>query len=455
MPIINPLIMIKQIVFSCLAATLIPLVATASSSAEDNSIIVSGRVVNIPENGSRTIIIDECDISDKSERRITELDSAGGFHERLPISYGHTFTVNYNRSLFINLYAEPGDSIDLLLDASKSPVEFHVMGDRAEFNEELSHVSRDLRTLLFSLKLLPDTAGVQQYMTRFRHEVDSVYAEAEKYFAEHSVSDRVADMVKRDLLFGTANQAISFEGHGSEDQKAFFTDRIFNITDPDNVKVMIFPYHLQALMLCYPEYIDSVPKGIVRDLMYVTGVDNGRISVMPERSDFSNQGYYDRIFGSGKDESLLASGPLPAGDMIVYRGDSIQALENVDFKEWLVKEYPGQGIYLDVSATWCGPCRASLSRSEGIREHFKDSGVRFVILWLKSDKDAWAQLAPTIHNAVQIFVESDDLCNLLLDRLNVMAFPSYRFIEPDGRLIEQGVPGFISADLADFIKSKL
>ncbi len=444
--------MIKQLATNLLISTAIAISWQNVLAAEENSIVVTGRVVNIPENGSRTIIINECDISDKSERRIVELDSVGGFDERIPLAYGHTFTVNYNRSIFITMYAEPGDSIDLFLDASESPVAFHVAGDRAQLNEELAHVNRDLVPLLYDVRLLPDTAGLTTYMAQFRQELDRVNAGAKEYFEQNNVSGEVAALMNRELLYGMANMAIGYMGRGVEDRRKFFTDSIFDLTDTDNTKVMIFPYHLGALMLAYPEYIDSVPRGLVRDLMYVTGVNNGSLSERPERSDFTIKSYYDRIFGNQTASTDIIEGPMPTGDLLVYRGDSLQAIENVDLMAWLTEEYPQQPIYLDVSATWCGPCRASLAHSEGLREHFKDSDVRFVILWLRSDKDSWRKLIPTIHNAVHIFVENEDLGNLLIDKLKVSFFPSYRFRKPDGSLIYESVPGFGSGDLPEFLK---
>lgn len=445
----------KKQIARCLivAATLIQLCAPDALAGGGNSIVVSGRVVNIPENGSRTIIINECDISDKDVRRVAELDSAGGFCERIPLSYGHTFTVNYNRSLFINMYAEPGDSVDILLDASKSPMEFHVSGDRAKLNEELSHVHQDMMPLLYTVSLLPDTAALDNYLAQFRHEVDRICGEADQYFALHSVSDEVADLTRRDLIFCVANQAIGFRGHSREEREAFFTDSIFNLSDPDNARVMIFPYHLSALMRNYPQYIDSVPKGIVRDLMYVTGFKRKGASERPDRSEFSNVAYYDRVFGDTDVAPVLTTTDMPVGDVLVYRGDSISALKNVDIMAWIAKEYPGRGVYLDISATWCGPCRGSLSHSEGVREHFKDSDIVFVVLWLKSEKDEWVKLAPTIHNAVQFFVESEDMNNLLMGRLKVGAFPSTRFITPDGNILYEGIPEFHSNVLPDFLKS--
>ena len=81
-----------------LFATISP--AITAKAATVDSITVAGRIINIPPKGARTIIINECDISPKSERRVVDLDSVVEFRERIPLSFGHTFTLNYKRNLF-------------------------------------------------------------------------------------------------------------------------------------------------------------------------------------------------------------------------------------------------------------------------------------------------------------------------------------------------------------------
>jgi len=80
--------------------TLLAIGALFSASAASHpapSIKVSGVVHGISNKTPRTLIINECDICDKSTRCVAELDSAGRFEVSMPFYYGHTFTVNDNR----------------------------------------------------------------------------------------------------------------------------------------------------------------------------------------------------------------------------------------------------------------------------------------------------------------------------------------------------------------------
>lgn len=440
---------------SLLRTTLSTLLATAalilpcSAAARTGSITVSGKVANIPAKGSRTIIINECDISNKSERRVADLDSLGQFCERIPFSSPHTFTVNYNRNLFINAFAEPGDSIHIEIDASKSPIEFSLSGDHSAMNREYSKAFHALAPIYYDIKLLPDDAPLADYMKQFKSEVARTRAAVDSYIAANAVSDEVAKMLYADNIFSIANQAIGFKGANLDEQSAFFTDPIFDITNEDNARQMIFPYHLSALCRRFPDRIASYPKSHIRDLMYATTCGHQQ----PSRDEFADPDYYDRIYENAASKTALPD--IGKGDIVVMLGDSIAQIQDMNPLEWLVRHYEGRPIYLDTSATWCVPCRAALTASEGVREHFKDSEIAFAVIWLKSDLESWNKFAPTIHNAAHIFINDDDMSNRIMGQLKIVGVPAYFFITPDGKITRDNVPTFHSPELPDFLKSKL
>lgn len=414
-----------------------------------DSIIVAGQVTNIPADGSRTLIINECDPDDSSQRRIVTLESDGCFNEQIPFSFGHTFTVNYTRQLFVNAYAEPGDSVYVTVDASASPLEFHLSGYHSDLNDQYSHIRNAMS--LSDINLPSDTTPYQQYIESFRREVDRKNRQLKQYIGKNLTDSIVAEMLRSDILYGIANQALSYKGNDIEDKRRFFTDSIFEVFNDKHTRVMIYPYHLQVICNRFPEYIDSVPKGIVRDIMYAILKD--QMPVRPDRTDFSNPRYYDRIFGSCNPR-IIDLDIIPEGDFTVFRGDSVQAVNNSNILDWLAGEYAGRPIYFDISATWCGPCRAAIAGGEPTRNHFKDRAPVFVILWLKSDMEEWRKIAPAISNAVQIFVDNDSLADYIMGALNVRGFPSYRFIGRDGDIFPGEIPSFNSPELIDFLLNK-
>lgn len=433
-----------------LAALLLAVIPGSVCIAEEPvcSIKVSGIVNGISGINPNTLIINECDISEKSERCIAELDSTGRFAVKLPFYYGHTFTINYGRGLFINAYAEPGDSLFVSIDATKSPVEFHLKGDRAKLNEEYSHAFCDLSPIYYDVALPPDTAPLSVYMPKFKNEVERTRKKVETYIKEKSLMPQTAELLLLDNIFNPANQAITFMGKGIDEQMAFFTDPLFDISNERNLKVMIFPYHLSALLIRNKDIVNKTPKSGIRDVMFAILGDK----VSPDRNDFANPAYYDRLYSDNKSQIDFSN--LKPGNIMVFEDGKSYNIENVNPIEWLRKRFEKRPVYLDLSATWCGPCRAGIAAGESVRQHFKDSDVVFAILWLKSDLESLKAIVPKIGNAVNIFVPNEDMSNRIMSILNIDGFPSYYFMSRDGVISTDGVPHFNNPQLVEFLRSK-
>lgn len=423
-------------------------ISTPETSSKTWSINVCGVVYGESGKIPRTLIVNECDICDNSKRCIAELDSAGHFDVCIPFYYGHTFTINYNRNLFINAYAEPGDSIFVQINATKSPVEFHLSGDHACLNEEYSHAFLELAPKYWEVQFPFDTVALSDYMPEFKREVNRMQAIVDKYIEDKSIQPETSELLHLDNIFTLANMAIGFRGNGIDEQKAFFMDSIFDILNERNIKVMIFPYHLSALMNRNPEYVNSVPKSVIRDLMYAVRGKREGLS----RSDFVNTAYYDRLFTRTK--SNVDFSGLISGDVVVMENDTVIGIQNVNPVEWIKRRFASRLVYVDVSATWCGPCRATLANTEDVRQYFKVNDIVFAIIWLKSDMESWKRFAPAIRDAVHIFIPNEDMANRMIGALNMQGFPSYFFIDCMGEISNKDIPHLNDPELFEFLNAK-
>ncbi|MDE6125521.1 MAG: hypothetical protein K2G30_01055 [Muribaculaceae bacterium] len=453
----NKIIAITNRFFTIIASLMliasIPCAAKGSNSSAgtstQDSITVSGRFWNIAEGMPRTATIIECDPSDKSVRVICELDSNDSFCHKIPLSYPHTFTVNYNRSNFINAFAAPGDSISMDIDASTSPLSVSFSGDHAEINQQYDPAFQYMSPLINAADLPADTVAVEEYMHVFNEYVKQGRDCIDVYARKHNLSDEVISMLYADNIYALANFALDYSGRDIEEKRAFFLDSIFDIYNDENTKVMIYPFHLAAIMNHFPDARDNAPKGTVRDIMYACDED----APVPERSVFFNKKYYDRLYGHDRRVNDISIDGIKRGGIIVYADGEIKELVDVNPVKWLVNEYEGHPIYLDISATWCGACRAGLKGSESLREHFKDSDIRFAVIWLNSTKDNWIKLVPTISNAIHVFIDIDDveMTDQILGHLNVQVYPTHIMIDKNGNVTKDGVPRYLSPELPDFL----
>lgn len=424
-----------------------------AAGAPVDSITVAGRIVNIADGQAKTIIVNECDYSSLRVREITKVDSAGYFKVRIPFSYPHTFTLNYDVRNFINAFAAPGDSIFLEIDASRKPVEVCFSGDKASVSQELNEAMMEL-TSINSCLLPPFNSDADEFIGAFTGYVEAGRKAIDKYADRKGVSEEVKRMLYANNLYCLANHAMEYTGRDSIDARKFYLNPVFDIFNEENSKVMVFPYHLSKVLDYAPEVIEDAPKGIVRDLMYVSIFENSDEEVVPDKNDFYLPGYYDRLFGAVKDDAPLSVDGIDPGDILVYRNGEVASIKDVNPLEWLLKEYSGHPIYLDVSSTWCGPCIANLKNSEDLRNHYKESGIVFAAVWLRSSLEEWRKLAPKITNTVQIFISENEMSDMIMKQLSVGGFPSHYMILRDGS-IKTDVPNYLSIELPVLLDSQL
>ena len=97
--------------------------------------------------------------------------------------------------------------------------------------------------------------------------------------------------------------------------------------------------------------------------------------------------------------------------------------------EHIVAQHPGKAVFIDLWATWCGPCRIGITAMEPLKKKLKDSDVVFVYITDEtSPVDKWtAQVAniPGLH-----FRVTNDIWKQIP---NLNGIPQYYLYDHNGR----------------------
>jgi thiol-disulfide isomerase/thioredoxin len=103
------------------------------------------------------------------------------------------------------------------------------------------------------------------------------------------------------------------------------------------------------------------------------------------------------------------------------------SLEEILFK------YKGKIIYVDIWASWCGPCRALMPKSHKLKEQFKED-VAFIYLSIDENAELWRKTARNEgideQNSYLISEESS-----FIKEHKVVAIPRYMIFDRNGELI--------------------
>jgi peroxiredoxin len=128
--------------------------------------------------------------------------------------------------------------------------------------------------------------------------------------------------------------------------------------------------------------------------------------------------------------------PVAAGDMAADF-----KLQSLSGKQVTLSSLRGKVVFLNVWATWCGPCREEMPSMETLYEHFKDR-PDFVILAVSQDRKGRAAVQPFVernHLHFDVLLDPD---NVVGDAYNVSGVPETFIIDRKGRIVAHHMGAF-------------
>ncbi|WP_297058509.1 TlpA disulfide reductase family protein [uncultured Duncaniella sp.] len=124
---------------------------------------------------------------------------------------------------------------------------------------------------------------------------------------------------------------------------------------------------------------------------------------------------------------------LQAGDDLRY----IPTLELPDGSTINMKDLFGKVLYVDVWATWCGPCCAEIPYMEKLVERFKGNDkIEFLSFSVDEDRDAWLKKIKADNPAWPQYRLVGDENKKFSEELDITGIPRFIIIAPDGKLMD-------------------
>ena len=105
----------------------------------------------------------------------------------------------------------------------------------------------------------------------------------------------------------------------------------------------------------------------------------------------------------------------------------------------IILQNKGKVIYVDLWATWCGPCRAEMPRAEKLKQQYKGKNVTFAAICLGSTRDEWKSLVADLKlSPGQYYCDAAIGQQTILNPLHIRAFPHYMIVNKNGGIISNG-----------------
>ena len=129
-------------------------------------------------------------------------------------------------------------------------------------------------------------------------------------------------------------------------------------------------------------------------------------------------------------------------------------LERPDGTKVPISSLQGKYTYIDVWATWCGPCCKEIPHEEKLVELMKDNAnLQFVSFSVDSDRAAWEAKLEKDKPAWQQFILDADANKTLSDALGITGIPRFFVLGPDGTIVNQDAKRPSDPELVDYLNA--
>ncbi|MEZ7499638.1 TlpA disulfide reductase family protein [Flavobacterium sp. Arc3] len=144
--------------------------------------------------------------------------------------------------------------------------------------------------------------------------------------------------------------------------------------------------------------------------------------------------YYKQVLDNNKLNGSIS----PTFDFENYKGGRTK-----------LEDFKGKYVYIDVWATWCGPCIAEIPSLKKLEEKYHDKNITFVSMSIDKIKDIekWKKMVKDKNlGGVQVFADNDWNSKFIQD-FKVTSIPRFILIDPNGKIVKGDAARPSNADL--------
>ncbi len=357
----------------------------------------------------------------------------------------------------------PGMSLDISFDAAAFKTSLKFSGKGADINNYLVAKSISAGQMNYDeFKLEPDAYRVKQ---------DSVLNAQKKLLADairDDANDPFWKIEEAEILFGWANNLSmygSYHGYvtGIKNYKApeeFYTfQKDLNLNNPEYVKSGAFKEYLSMMVQkAASDKVEAMKKAdstvtvnnlkvrmetavelLKNDAVLDNYIYEDLNSVVQWQDiDKNVQDNIDFFVGRCKDTSLVNKLNRTVAEWKrLSTGQPAFDFTGKDQQGNTVKlsDFKGKLVYVDVWATWCGPCKYEIPYLDTLETDYHGKDIVFISYSIDEDYAAWMKFVPENKlQGVQIIGEKawqSDLCI----KYKIMGVPTFMLFDREGKIV--------------------
>ncbi len=422
-------------------------------------VLFSGKVSNTLENKINVFR------NSDNFKKVISINEDGTFSDTLKIESkgSYTFTIGRERS---SLYLDHGDQLELTIDTKQFDESIKYTGTAADANNYLAEKA------LIAERLF--AGGPEGYKKLFMNEVD----EFKKLISQNEQAKNDAIKKYKDLdpefvatqtkdnryeYLSMLNNYPSTHSHYAkkEDYEApkGFLDELkdFNIDNAEDYEKSS-AYRRLSSDVFYRVSEEkatkdsiSMDKAMMENLAQIKSkniknafMKNIAYQVSPRNDNAAE--LYDMLMAASDDEEFKRELTNKFEKIKVLVKGNVSPVFN-DYENYKggttsLSDLKGKYVYIDVWATWCGPCKAEIPHLKKIEKQYHNKNIEFVSISIdkKPQHDAWRTMVKEKElGGVQLFANNDWGSQFIVD-YGIRGIPRFILIDPEGKIVSASAP---------------
>jgi len=112
--------------------------------------------------------------------------------------------------------------------------------------------------------------------------------------------------------------------------------------------------------------------------------------------------------------------------------------KDITGKKVSLSDLKGKYVYIDVWATWCGPCNAEIPHLKKLEEEFEGRNIYFVSISCDDSRNAWERFVQVKQlGGIQLHMGGD---KSFMEAIRCKGIPRFMLIDQDGKFLNANMP---------------
>jgi len=425
---------------------LLLIVILSSFTAPKATITLSGKITNTE--------VKKIWIKGESFEKEINLNPDGTFSEKLPIDYEGIYAIETTKNR-MPIYFSNDSKMSLTADDTNFNTTLKYTGKGSIENQYIARKTIITSEISFEDFKLNETEFLKKLET-IMNSVNNLFQKtkfSDDYFKQKETLN-LHFLEQKNLLYYTrlhnnaTNNYVISENFPKYDEKMDLdneSDFLFSIEYQDIVMTKFFENIKSDDLLSFVTPKNAIPKIKALKSQSIKNrlIQNGVNDINIQNANYKNT--YNEFLSITNDPKIkeilttnynntLAVEPGKQSPTFNY--------ENQKGGTTSLESLKGKYVYIDVWATWCGPCRQEIPSLEKVEEQFQGKNIVFVSISVDNSKDRekWSKLVTAKKMSGIQLLADNELNSKFTRKYNIQGIPRFILIDPNGNIVNPQSP---------------